>query len=348
MNFGIIGAGMIAESHIQALSKLPGVKVRWVADINEARLAEIAAKYQPDHTTKDYHQILADPQTDAVIICTPPKMHEKMFAEALQAGKHTLIEKPLTTDLGALERMVAAAAQHPELVISECSARHARLNPKFRVVKELIESGALGEIYFIHHNATTRQGRPGIEYHPGAKWFLNQAIAGGGPFVDWGVYDLSFHLGVLADKPELLGVKAITKRDLDRADPGTPIADVEEHGVAFLEFSGGLKYYWERAHHVNVEVPHETRIYGTKGGLKFAYLTGESPEITFYDVADEGRGKARKQVITVDVSQHPGDNKALIAAYVEAVRTKGPPPMPLALAAKHLRIILAVYAAAKA
>jgi predicted dehydrogenase len=348
MNIGIIGAGMIAEAHIKGFQLVPGTVVNWIAgSTNKDRLKELQTKFKIKNITTDYHDILNDPETDVVVICTPPKLHEKMFIEALQAGKHTLIEKPMAISEDELDRMLAEAAKFPNLIISDCSARHARLTPKYRLVKEIIDSGKLGDIYYIHHNSVNRQGRPGIEYHPTAKWFLNKAIAGGGPILDWGVYDLSFHLGILSDKPELLNVKAFTKMGLDNVDPGTPINDVEEHAVVFMEFTNGLKYYWERANHANVEAPDETRIYGTKGGLKLAFCSWESPDIEFFDVDNNGKGKARKQVFTADFSKHLGDIEELDKSFVEAVINKKDSPMPIALAAKHLKILFKVYEACK-
>jgi predicted dehydrogenase len=104
--------------------------------------------------------------------------------------------------------MVRVKKQYPEILAMECSGRHARLIPKFRKVKEIIGSGALGEIYYIHHNCVWRQNRPGIEFHPRAKWFLDKSQAGGGPLFDWGVYDLSFHLGSLGDSHDLVEVES--------------------------------------------------------------------------------------------------------------------------------------------
>ncbi|WP_404423768.1 Gfo/Idh/MocA family protein [Nibricoccus sp. IMCC34717] len=343
INLGIIGGGMVAENHMKALAKLPGHTLRWIAEVNETRLAYLRDTYKPVHTTTRYAEVLADPTVDAVIICTPPSMHEAMFLETLAAGKHVLLEKPAAIKRDSLKNMVEAARKHPNLIISDCSARHARLQPKFPFVKKLIDEGRLGDVYYIHHAACNRQGRGGIEYHPTAKWFLNKAIAGGGPLLDWGVYDLSFHLGLLGDKHVLESVEATTMRGLDRVDPGTPIFDVEEHGFALMRFSGGLRYYWERANQNNVEVPNQTRIHGTLGGVKLSYCTWESAEIEFFDIADEGRGKARKETLKVDMSQHLGDMEELDKAFLAAVSGQGPVPMSLELAARNLETIFRVY-----
>jgi len=341
--FGIIGAGMIAERHIEGLLKTNEVYLKWVARSDEHRLGEFQRRYQIPHGTTDYRKILSDPEVDAVVITSPPSMHFEMFKACVAAGKHILLEKPAAIKREHIEKMVKLAEAHPELIISDCSSRHARLTPKFRKVKEIIDSGKLGEIYFIHHNMVSRQSRPGIEYHPSAKWFLNKEIAGGGVLFDWGVYDLSFHLGLLNDKPQLKKFDLLfMKNGLDRKDPGTDISDVEEHFAVSMKFSGGLSYYWEHASNANVEAKNETRIYGTKGGIKLAFCSWDKPTIEFFDVADDGRGVARKETIDVDMTGHD-DNNALSSHFVNVLRGIEEVQMPLPLAAKHLDIIYQIY-----
>lgn len=343
-SIGIIGAGMIAEKHIVSFLQTKRAKISWVADIKEDTLLKVKEKYPIENTTADYMQILTDSTVDAVIICTPPPVHKKVFIDVVSAGKNILVEKPLAMNLSDIDEMIAAEKANPDLIISDCSARHSRLQPKYRKVKEIIDSGVLGEIYFVHHNCIWRQSRAGIEYHPTAKWFLNKAISGGGPLFDWGVYDLSFHLGILGDKPELAKVKNVMlKNGLDNVDSGAEVFDVEEHFSANMKFSGGLNYYWERANNANMETDSETRIYGTRGGLKFGFHSWDAPEITFFDVENNAKGKARKQTIEVDMSEHGGDDYELASHYIRALDGTEKILMPLSLARKHLEIILECY-----
>ena len=334
---GVIGAGMIAEHHIGAIQKVSDLEVSWLAATKQASLNRVTEKFPVPNTTTDYKEILDDSDVDAVIICTPPHLHKKMFEESLEAGKHILLEKPAGMTLDEIDQMIEYAGKYPELKVLDCSGRHSRLIPKFRKVKELINSGALGQVYHIHHNAVNRYSRPGIEYHPTAKWFLNKALAGGGPLFDWGVYDLSFHLGILNDEPQLDKIKHISfKSGLDNTDHGDVVFDVEEMFVAMLEFTGGITYYWERASHANMSAPNETRIYGTKGGLKLAFCSWDDPEIVFYGI------DKKEEVIKMDYSQQD-DALALIQHFADVLNEKSKPIMPLELARKHLEIIFRCY-----
>ena len=337
---GVIGAGMIAEQHIRAIAKTANLEVIWLAAATQASVEKIGCQYNIPNRTTNYHNILNDKQVDAVIITTPPNLHREMFEASIKAGKHVLLEKPAAMTLNEIDAMIELSKQHPELLVCDCSARHSRLIPKFKKVKEIINSGELGEIYHIHHNAVNRYNRPGIEYHPKAKWFINKAIAGGGPMFDWGVYDLSFHLGILGDEPEVKSIKHVSlKSGLDNVDVGDNIYDVEDMFVAMLELSNGISYYWERAGHANMSAPNETRIYGTKGGIKLAFCSWDSPTITIY-----GQNNV-EETIELDYSAQD-DGLALIQHFADVLDGKTKPAMPLELARKHLDIIYRCYDAA--
>ena len=344
LGIGLIGGGMIAIGHMKNFAADPRVRILWVADPSDKALANAKEQFAVPNLTKDYREMLKDPAVDAVVVCTPPALHTEQAIAVMRAKKHLMLEKPMAATIADVRKIVAEARKHPKLIITDCSARHARLNPKFSLVKKMIDSGKLGRVYFIHHNAIGRQGRGGIEYNPPAKWFLDRKLAGGGPLMDWGVYDLSFHLGIL-NEPKFLSAKCgFCINGLDKVDPGTKTFTVEEHGAVLLEFDGGLKYFWERGNNAHNRAPNETRIYGTKGGLRLAYCTWDSPEITYYWVDKNGRGKAKDKVIKVDMSKHKGDLTELDLAFVSALLGKGPIPMPLDLAARNMEIIHKAYA----
>ena len=345
IQIGLVGGGMIAQAHMRNFAGDPRTAVRWLAEPNEAARTKSVETFKIPRATADYREMLKDPALDAVVVCTPPSSHVEIGVAVLRAGKHLLMEKPLSLDAARARVLLEEAERHPHLKVSGCSARHARLNPKFAVVRRMIAEGRLGRVYHVHHRALSRQGRGGVEYNPNAKWFLDRKIAGGGPLFDWGVYDLSFHLGVLGE-PALIQADGFCINGLDRVAHGAPAFTVEEHGGALMTFAGGIKYYWERANNSHVEVPNQTTILGTAGGLRFGYCTWDGPQIEFFDVADEGTGKARKTVIDVDMSGHVDDMNALGKAFIAFLAGEGPAPMPLATEVTNLAILDRVYQAA--
>jgi len=338
---GIIGAGMIARAHLANLNRTGRIRLKWLAARNPENLEKVRAEFSVEHKTHDYRDMLRDPELDLVVITTPPDLHKAMFIEAMRAGKHVLLEKPMAMSLEEIDAMLEVKAQFPEQVAMECSGRHSRLIPKYHKVKEIIDSGGLGTIYAIHHNSVGRQSRPGIEYHPTAKWFLNKAIAGGGPLFDWGVYDLSFHLGVLGDRHHVEKIyQVMLKSGLDQVDPGCDIYDVEEHFILNLQLTDQIHYYWERSGHANMEVRNETRIYGTRGGIKLGFNSWDPPSLTVYSLGADNQ--TQEEVLELDYEGFD-DGYALSEHLLRVLDGEEEPIISMELARKHMEIIFKCY-----
>jgi len=339
-NLGIIGAGMYGKVLMKSLGLDQRADISWVCSASEATTLSAAHEFGIEKWTTDYHAVLADPAVEAVVIATPPYLHAQQLVDALAAGKHVLLEKPLAESPESVERILAAVEKKPELLVLDASCRHTRLTPKFRFIKELIDSGRLGQIYHIHHNHLSRGTF--IEWNPLGAWAMNKKLAGGGPFIDWGVYDLSFHLGLLDDQPELISLHSFSRNGLRDVSKLVAFSDIEQHGAAWMELSGGLTYYYERGAGAHAETPNETRIYGTKGGLRFQFSSWDNQEVEYFYVEN---GEPRKEILTVDTSGAPDDSLALTTHFLDCLDGKVKPLMPIQIAAKHMQILFKILAA---
>ena len=201
----------------------------------------------------------------------------------------------------------------------------------------MIDAGKLGDIYHIHHNHLMRGTF--IEYNPKGKWATNKRLAAGGPFVDWGVYDLSFHLGLLDDTPQLKSVQSFSRNDLRDMNKHVAFSDIEQHGAAWMEFDTGLTYYYERGACVHGETPNETRLYGTKGGLRFQFPSWDSNEVEFFYTEND---EPRKETLNVDVNGAPDDSQAITAHFLDCLDGRAKPLMTVQRAAKHMEILFRI------
>ena len=165
---------------------------------------------------------------------------------------------------------------------------------------------------------------------------MNKKLGGGGPFIDWGVYDLSFHLGLLDDVPQLKSVRSFNRNDLRDVSKLVAFSDIEQHGAAWLEFDTGLTYYYERGAGVHAETSNETRIYGTKGGLRFQFPSWDSNDVEFFYTK---YGDPRKETLTVDTGNAPNDSLALTTHFLDCLDGTAQPLMPVQRAAKHMEIL---------
>ena len=146
LRVALVGYGYWGPNLLRNYMELPGVEVGWVCDARPEALRKAQTRYASVPVTTEYHRVLADPTVDAVLIATPISTHHAIAKAALEAGKHVFVEKPMTADVPqAVELVELAAARGLTLMVGHTFV----FSPPVRKVKEFIEEGALGEIYFI-------------------------------------------------------------------------------------------------------------------------------------------------------------------------------------------------------
>ena len=212
MKIGIIGCGAIANSaHIPAYMANPKAEIKYFCDIIPERAEAAVKKYGCGIAITDYKQVLADPEITAVSVCTPNLMHSIIAIDALEAGKHVLCEKPAARIYE--EALAMQEAQHRTGKILNIGVVN-RFNTNVNKLKELIDNGDLGEVYYVYVSFRCQRSIPGLG---GA--FTTKAIAGGGVLIDWGVHFLDIVMYCCGD-PKAKTVSAETFSKL-----GSPICD---------------------------------------------------------------------------------------------------------------------------
>jgi predicted dehydrogenase len=142
---GVVGLGYWGPNHVRVLQESEQARLRWLCDIDPARLERLGRRTTARRTTK-LDPILDDPRTDAVILSTPISTHYELARRCLEAGKHVLVEKPLATTSEDADELVKLAAEQGLALM--CG--HTFLfSPPVRRVRAYIESGELGNVYFI-------------------------------------------------------------------------------------------------------------------------------------------------------------------------------------------------------
>ncbi len=152
MGVGIaaIGCGYWGPNVIRNLADLPGVDLRRICDANPDRLRAVASRHPRARATLDVDEVFADPTVAAVYLATPVSTHYHLVRQALLAGKHVLVEKPLATTVEQAEELAALGRDRSlTLMVGHTFV----YSPPVRKVKELIDRGVIGEIYLIE---TTR------------------------------------------------------------------------------------------------------------------------------------------------------------------------------------------------
>jgi predicted dehydrogenase len=144
--FAIVGLGYWGPNLLRVLVDTPGATVKWICDLEVDRLERFKQRYPGVSTTRSFEDVLNDPDVDAVVIATPVFAHYYLALQALNAGKHTFVEKPLASSSDEAVELVRIAEQN-ELVLM-CGQTFI-YSPPVRAVKALLERGELGELYFV-------------------------------------------------------------------------------------------------------------------------------------------------------------------------------------------------------
>lgn len=233
----LIGAGIIARHHAAALRMLPNHAQipLFVTDPNATVLYDFLQQFPQAQSAPDTQTLLADPadSNDIVIVATPPVAHYPSARLALESGRHVLCEKPLAMNLAEAEQLLDLATAHDRL-LGCCSCRFLGV-PTTAEVKRLIQQHALGDLYHLSFVQRAQRGRPGIEYQPSSRWFLDRSKSGGGPLMDWGPYDFAT-LNDLLLPVRVDVVNAWMTRPITAADPSDVVFDIEEHVAASLRY----------------------------------------------------------------------------------------------------------------
>ncbi len=145
ITIGVIGCGYWGPNLLRNFSENESAELRWMCDLDPTRLEVMGRRYPSAETTRECERLFADPRLDAVVISTPVGTHYDYARRALAAGKHVLVEKPLTASVREAEELIALAeAGGLTLMVDHTFIYTGAV----RKIRELIAGGALGEIYY--------------------------------------------------------------------------------------------------------------------------------------------------------------------------------------------------------
>ena len=265
---GVIGLG-IGRWHLESYLALPEAKVVALCDIDGERLKTAATRYGIAKIYTDYEELCQGNSVDAVSICVPNHMHAPVAMCALEHGKHILCEKPLSASLEDGKRVLKAADQFPEL--KAMVAMKFRFNKDSLYVRNMVESGDLGEVYYGFSTYLRQLG--GIPKM--GSWFTKKKLSGGGPLIDNGVHflDLIWWLMGCPTPVEAFGTTYAKFGPHGKGSEGwtgeasSDIFDVEDLALATIKFENGATVMLDNAWSAFVEKEViGMRLCGTKGG----------------------------------------------------------------------------------
>lgn len=332
VRIGLIGCGSISDSHLQAYAANPQVKLTAVCDLNEERARRTAKQYGIEGVHTDYRQLLADPNIDAVSICTWNNSHAEISIAALRAGKNVLCEKPLCKTVDEALAIRQAVEETGRVLQVGYVRRHAA---NIEVLKRFIDAGDLGELYYAKASLIRRLGNPG-------GWFADEERSGGGPLIDIGVHviDLCWYL---MGKPAPVSVSGNTYRKLGNrsnienfsyyqaADFDPSLNTVEDMANALIRFENGASLMVDVSFSLHARKDSaQIAVFGERGGAEIepalSIVTEQhntilniDPQLTTpgFDFVDSFKREINH---FVDLCQGKGDNLCPVDDGVAMIR----------------------------
>ena len=146
IGLAVIGAGYWGPNLVRTAIATPALQLEWLCDLDEKRAQAVLGRYTTVKATESYDRVLADPAVAAVAIATPVATHFDLVRAALEAGKHVLVEKPLTSSVAEGAKL-AALAERSGLVLM-CDHTYC-YTPAVRRIREFIRAGEIGEVQFV-------------------------------------------------------------------------------------------------------------------------------------------------------------------------------------------------------
>ena len=302
LKIGIIGTGGIARSHLNAYLKQPDVEVVAGADIVPGKAKAFFAgtvgagawgaekalsenKAMEDVRCYDDHvAMLEAEELDAVSVCTYNTAHAECTINALNKGIHVLLEKPMcVTTEEAVAICKAEKASGKVLSVGF----QPRFDENMKMIKKVVESGALGKVYYIQTGGGRRRGIPGST-------FIEKGTGGIGALGDIGCYSLDMVLNAIG-YPKPLTVSGYIS-DFFGKNPKYYAEharfSVDDFGAAFVRLEGGVILDFRISWAIHADTPGDTIIFGTDGALRIPSTdcwngSVGGPMTLYHDVAGE-------------------------------------------------------------
>lgn len=329
IRFGLIGCGRVAPRHAQFLTQLSETELTAVADVKPSRAQNYAQKYNvPAYHT---HQALLErDDINAVTICVPSGLHAQITLDALNAGKHVLVEKPIALDLADADRMIALAT---EKNLKLGVVLQNRYNPPMQMARQAIDQNALGNLYL--GNACVRWYRPQSYYED--DWHGTWAMDGGA-IMNQSIHHIDALQWFFGRVKAVYAYTNTLAHQMEAEDVGVAVLRFESGALATIE---GSTITWPQ----NLEA--SISIFGQRGSIKVGGTA--LSRLTLWKIA--GQLEQEAELITSQQVDPPSvygySHRAVIQKFAQAIAQDNEPETNGIEARKSLAIVLAIYESAR-
>ena len=332
LRVGIIGTGWIAGTHMRQYVQMPDVEIVAGADLIPGKAEEFFKKLDMPNVRcyPDHKSMIDNEKLDAVSVCTYNRTHAECTIYALEHGVNVLLEKPMSVTLDEAVEIVRAEKKSGKLLSIGFQPRFA---PNMQMIKKIVQSGVLGDVYYMQTGGGRRSGIP----TPFGTAFIEDKTAGVGALGDIGCYALDMVLNAVG-YPKPLTVSGYTSAHFG-TDPNYYAThpeyaekfEVDDFGAGFIRLEGGIILDFRIAWAMNLDTTGDTLILGTKGSLRIPSTecwNGEDfdrPMKIYHKVA--GR-EVETEIPLIKDANFEGCFYHKVRVFLDAVKNGGPSPVP--------------------
>ena len=333
LKVGIIGTGWIAEAHIESYKQMDDVEVVAAADLIPGKAEAFMKRYGVEGVRfyPSHKELIDNEELDAVSVCTYNTAHAAPTIYALEHGVNVLLEKPFTV---TLEEAIAVCRAEKKSGKVLSIGFQPRGDVNMQMIKKIVDSGALGKIYYIQTGGGRRRGIPNST-------FIEKSTGGIGALGDIGCYSLDMVLNAIG-YPKPLTVSGYTSNFFG-TNPETQYADhlhtaeenakrfsVDDFGAGFIRLEGGIILDFRIAWAMHLDTPGDTIIMGTKGGLRIpstdCWNGTVGGEMTLYH--DLAGVQMEEKIPILKDNSGKGLFYKKIRGFLDAVKDGTPVPVP--------------------
>jgi UDP-N-acetyl-2-amino-2-deoxyglucuronate dehydrogenase len=334
LGFGVIGCGMIANFHAEALKHIPEARMTACFDTFTASAEKFAAANAgvTHHQTLD--SMLADKNVDVVCICTPSGSHRDPAVQAANAGKHVVVEKPMEITLDRCDAILNACAKNN---VQLCPIFPSRFSPANIALKAAVDQGRFGKLTLGDTHVKWWRTQ---QYYDQGGWRGTWALDGGGSYMNQAIHNVDLLYWFMGDVAEVCGVTDTLAHER---------IEVEDVGVAALKFKNGALGVIEATTAAWPGLLKKTEIHGTQGSVIV-----EQDDVLMWQFEKESpEDKATLERFARKVGGTGGasDPKAIsyvghmeqLKDFVQAIQAGRKPKITGDEGRKAVEIILAIY-----
>lgn len=327
--FGLIGCGSIADFHLNAIGQLEQAATVMISDRKEQRAKEIAEREQCEWTT-DYRRLLEHPGVEIVCVTTSSGSHAEIGKEVLLAGKHLVVEKPITMTSIQADELIRLAEQQGK-TISVISQR--RFEPQHQAAQQAVKEGHLGKLLLAEISVPFYRSQ---EYYDSADW-RGTLLEDGGALMNQGIHSIDLLLWICGRAKTVYGKTATQTHEMEAEDIGVSIVQFENGAFGTILASTSILPGFPPALH----------LFGEKGSIKI-----EGTAITHWEVPgfeqpqlseSSGSGGGVSNPTSISSEFH----KLQLGDILGALEQGRPVPISGSDGRRAVRLIEAIYESAR-